>query len=264
MSTRSRRGGPRPLGAGAALAGVPPRSGGEPGAPSGRRALSPCLFSDAEEDGPDRVRGRVRSGRDPVDHVIECPLVDDAQEIARVLLAAWLQTYPDEEAGIDEAWIREHRGSVTTPEETAQWQEFIVRAGRQPDELFCRVVRCRGGIVGFLCGRREGEVANLGPMYLLREAQGGGLGGRLMNVFLDRVGESPARLWVTTYNEGAIRFYQRYGFEATGERDLWRGRLPNMRMARAPITGPRHLNPPHPHRSATGSTRSSPTTTRMQ
>ncbi|WP_206539298.1 GNAT family N-acetyltransferase [Nocardiopsis halotolerans] len=166
--------------------------------------------------------------------MIEAPHVDDAPALARVLLAAWLQTYPNEEAGIDEAWIREHRGSVTAAEGVAQWRGFIARAAHQPDRFLCRVVRRRGEIVGFLCGRREGEVVNLGPMYLLEEAQGVGLGGQLMDVFLDWAGDTPMRLWVTTYNEGAVRFYQRYGFEATGERQLWRGRLPNTRMARTP------------------------------
>jgi hypothetical protein len=31
-----------------------------------------------------------------------------------------------------------------------------------------------------------------------------------------------------------VRFYERYGNRTTGERDLWRGRLPNVRMAREP------------------------------
>lgn len=33
-------------------------------------------------------------------------------------------------------------------------------------------------------------------------------------------------------NERAIRFYQRYGFRTTGERELGRGKLPNVRMTR--------------------------------
>ncbi|MEU6503745.1 hypothetical protein ABZ895_29825 [Streptomyces californicus] len=38
--------------------------------------------------------------------------------------------------------------------------------------------------------------------------------------------------WVTEYDAGAVRFYERHGFRATGERELWRGRLPNVRMVR--------------------------------
>ncbi|MFF8711444.1 GNAT family N-acetyltransferase [Streptomyces sp. NPDC015184] len=164
-------------------------------------------------------------------HVIEPPRADDASSLGPLQLRVWLQTYPCADAGIDETWIREHRGSSATTEGIAQWREFIEAAGRQPDLLFCRVVRSGTKIVGFLCGRRD-EVVNLGPMYLLDEAQGRGTGDRLMGEFLAWAGSAPMRLWVTDYNERAIRFYQRYGFRATGERELWRGKLPNMRMIR--------------------------------
>ncbi|SFK72498.1 Acetyltransferase (GNAT) domain-containing protein [Streptosporangium canum] len=164
-------------------------------------------------------------------HVIEAPRADDAASLGSLQLRAWLQTYPCEDAGIDENWIREHRGSSATEEGIAQWREFLEAARQQPDLLFCRVVRSGAEIVGFLCGRRD-EVVTLGPMYLLEEAQGRGIGGRLMGEFLTWAGSMPMRLWVTDYNERAIRFYQRYGFKATGERELWQGKLPNVRMAR--------------------------------
>lgn len=171
-----------------------------------------------------------------MEHVLESPRADDAPEIAQVLLAAWLQNYPNREAGIDEAWIREHRDPVNAPEGIAQWREFIAGAEDRPDRFFCRVVRCGDEIVGFLCGRREEGVVNLGPMYLLHKAQGDGIGGELMTMFLSWAGEGPMRLWVTTYNERAIRFYRRYGFRTTDEKYLWRGRLPNVRMARAALS----------------------------
>jgi ribosomal protein S18 acetylase RimI-like enzyme len=59
-----------------------------------------------------------------------------------------------------------------------------------------------------------------------------------MSEFLAWAGEAPIRLWVTAYNEGAIRFYARYGFKPTEERELWRGKLPNLRMVRdSSLTG---------------------------
>ncbi|WP_405752093.1 GNAT family N-acetyltransferase [Streptomyces sp. NBC_00012] len=164
-------------------------------------------------------------------HVIEIPHAEDAESLGPVQLRAWLQTYPNEEAGIDERWIREHRGSSAAVEGITQWREFIAAAKQRPDLLFCRVVRCDTKIVGFLCGRRD-DVVTLGPMYLLNEAQGEGVGGRLMSEFLAWAGNASMRLWVTEYNERAVRFYERYGFKATGEREIWRGRLPNVRMIR--------------------------------
>ncbi|MFE7429725.1 MULTISPECIES: GNAT family N-acetyltransferase [unclassified Streptomyces] len=164
-------------------------------------------------------------------HVIEFPHANDAASLGPLLLKIWLQTYPNEAVGIDETWIRQHRGASATAEGIAQWREFIGAAKQRPDLLFCRVVRCKAEIVGFLCGRRD-EVVTLGPMYLLNEAQGQGVGGRMMSEFLTWAESSPIRLWVTEYNERAVRFYERYGFKATGEREIWRGKLPNVRMTR--------------------------------
>lgn len=163
--------------------------------------------------------------------IIITPRADDAAAVSQTHLAAWLQTYPNKHAGIDKAWITEHVGSVATAEGIAKWQDVIEEAGQQPTQVFCRVVHADAGIVGFLCGRRA-EVVTLGPMYLLDDAKGQGIGSRLMSEFLSWAGDTPMRLWVTDYNLRAIRFYSRYGFKATGERELWRGRLPNIRMVR--------------------------------
>ncbi|MFF3432434.1 GNAT family N-acetyltransferase [Streptomyces sp. NPDC002602] len=163
--------------------------------------------------------------------VIEAARPDDSAWLGPLLLRAWLQTYPNPEVGIDEGWIREHRSSSVTAEGITQWREFIEAANQQPDLLFCRVVRSESEIVGVLCGRR-GEVVTLGPMYLLNHVQGQRLGGRMMTEFFTWAGAAPICLWVTDYNESAVRFYQRHGFKITGERELWQGRLPNLRMTR--------------------------------
>ncbi|MET9674576.1 GNAT family N-acetyltransferase [Streptomyces sp. NPDC006482] len=171
-----------------------------------------------------------------MEHVIEGPRPEDALATARMYLAAWLETYPDEAAGIDEEWIRKHRGPAATPEGCAPWRDFIRQADSRPDMFFCRVVRAEGEIVGILCGSRRDAVVDLGPMYLREKAQGRGVGGRMMSAFLEWAGDTPIRLWVTEYNERAVRFYERYGFVSTGERQLWRGRLPNVRMIRSART----------------------------
>ncbi|MEV5129106.1 GNAT family N-acetyltransferase [[Kitasatospora] papulosa] len=168
-----------------------------------------------------------------MDFLIDSARVEDAPAVAHALLTAWLQTYPNQDAGIDQAWIRAHRGDVVTSEGIAQWQAFIEGTERHPADRFCSVVRHRDEIVGMLCGRRE-EAISLGPMYLLRQAQGRGIGRQLMAAFLAWADDAPIRLWVTAYNERAINFYEHYGFEDTGERLMWRDRLPNLRMIRRP------------------------------
>ncbi|MEU0759350.1 GNAT family N-acetyltransferase [Streptomyces microflavus] len=92
-------------------------------------------------------------------------------------------------------------------------------------------------MTGVLYGRRD-ESVTLGPMYLLDEVQGQGIGGQLMGEFFLWADGAPIHLWVTEYNGRAIRFYGRYGFRLTGERELWRDRLPNVRMARDLVQHP--------------------------
>jgi GNAT superfamily N-acetyltransferase len=165
-------------------------------------------------------------------HRIDSPRPEEAAAIARVHLTAWLETYPNQHAGIDEAWIRAELGSVVSPEGIARWRAVIEESRDRTDRMLCRTVRGEAGVVGFVCGRRDDNTVTLGPMYLLREARRLGLGGRLMGEFAAWAGQAPVRLWVTAYNDGAIRFYARHGFRPTGERQLWRGRLPNLRMER--------------------------------
>ncbi|MEE1938167.1 GNAT family N-acetyltransferase [Streptomyces sp. TRM 70361] len=164
-------------------------------------------------------------------YVITAARPEDAATLGPLHLRNWLQTYPNPAAGIDESWIREHRGSSATAEGITQWREFIEATSRHPDLHFCRVVRSGTEIAGYLRGHRE-ETVTLGPMYLLSHAQGHGLGGRMMTEFLTWAEPARIRLGVADYNERAIRFYRRHGFEIAGERYLWRGRLPTLPMIR--------------------------------
>ncbi|MGH8081919.1 MAG: GNAT family N-acetyltransferase [Lysobacter sp.] len=63
----------------------------------------------------------------------------------------------------------------------------------------------------------DGEIKDL---FVLREMQNGGWGGRLFETalrWLERDG--PRTLWIGVWSEnyGGLRFYQRYGFEKAGE-----------------------------------------------
>ncbi|WP_432741917.1 GNAT family N-acetyltransferase [Streptomyces sp. JH002] len=166
-------------------------------------------------------------------YVITPARPEDAAALGPLHLRNWLLNYPNPEAGIDESWIREHRGASATAEGIAQWREFIESANGDRAPHFCRVVRSGPEIVGYLCGHRNAsEPVTLGPMYLLDHAQGHGLGGLMMTAFFTWAGPAPVRLGVVDYNDRAIRFYERHGFQVAGERYLWRGRLPTLPMIR--------------------------------
>ena len=57
-------------------------------------------------------------------------------------------------------------------------------------------------------------------LYLLKRAQSGGWGGRVMETALQWMEASaPRNLWIGVWSEnfGAQRFYARYGFERAGD-----------------------------------------------
>lgn len=92
----------------------------------------------------------------------------------------------------------------------------------------CWLLEAGGAAVGYLVAgpcdlphpqatRADGEIKRL---YLLREWQSGGHGARMMQAAMDwLLRDGPRPLWVGVWsgNEGAQRFYARWGFQKAGE-----------------------------------------------
>jgi ribosomal protein S18 acetylase RimI-like enzyme len=76
------------------------------------------------------------------------------------------------------------------------------------------------------CGLPHPEVTatcgELHRLYVRREAQGSGLGVRLLETTLDWLERPARRLWIGVWSEnlGAQRLYARYGFEKVGEHEF--------------------------------------------
>ena len=82
------------------------------------------------------------------------------------------------------------------------------------------VAELDGRIVGFGCWDPKGEIPAL---YVLRDAQGYGIGRRLMDAMLERLSDcKQVRLEVLEGNDRAIGFYEHMGFRLDGTRYLAR------------------------------------------
>jgi DNA-binding MarR family transcriptional regulator/GNAT superfamily N-acetyltransferase len=95
--------------------------------------------------------------------------------------------------------------------------------GHQYDPQNDRVWICENSerIVGFLAGVSRGESLQLRYFILLPEYRGKGLGGQLMDRFMEflRAGHfRHAFLWTTNEQDAAIHLYTRYGFGLTEEK----------------------------------------------
>ena len=78
------------------------------------------------------------------------------------------------------------------------------------------VAELDGRIVGFGCWDPKGEIPAL---YVLRDAQGYGIGRRLMEAMLERLSDcKQVRLEVLEGNDRAIGFYKHMGFRLDGTR----------------------------------------------
>ena len=88
-----------------------------------------------------------------------------------------------------------------------------------PDDLI--VAKDGGRVVGFAgYGDSAGSPGDgeIYALYVLSEYYGTGLGGRLMDAALEKLGaRGRVYLWVLKENARAIRFYEKCGFRADGE-----------------------------------------------
>jgi GNAT superfamily N-acetyltransferase len=151
--------------------------------------------------------------------------VDDAPAIAAVQVASWRTTYP---GIVAQSYI----DGLSVAERTIAWERRIRGgAGAPPDILLAEVTS--GALVGCASGGSlrapcPGFDAELHAIYLLREAQGRGLGRRLVTEWARRAvarGFHAAIARVLAANP-ACRFYERLGAHPVKEGTLELGGQP--------------------------------------
>lgn len=153
------------------------------------------------------------------DIIVEYAKPEDAAAIVDIQKRTWLATYPNEQAGVTTADIREHlegRDGEMVAKRITRWGKIIGRSGVGSGTF---VARLDYKVVGYSsCMISDGQRL-VGALYVLPEAQGQGLGGRLL---LEAIGwhrrqapNDPIFLHVASYNHNAIGFYERYGFVVT-------------------------------------------------
>lgn len=141
---------------------------------------------------------------------------DDALGINTVLYEAWLATYPNEEAGITVEDIEHSYKDRFSEEHLRKSRERLENIPSNERRL---IARLDGRVIGVSRVIKEDEYNKLQTLYVHPDHQGQGVGTALWEEarrFFDP--SKDVLLEVATYNEKAIDFYKKLGFEDTGKR----------------------------------------------
>ena len=145
---------------------------------------------------------------------------EDVSAIAEVRKVTWLATYPNEEFGVTEQAIL---SMVDNPQTLHQLQTEIEK---NSDDVHTWVAKDGEQVVGICYALREADkdgqrMENLERLYILPEYQSLEIGKKLLDRCIEWFGpDTKVHLGVATYNKGAIRFYERNGFEIVSEYNM--------------------------------------------
>ncbi len=142
-------------------------------------------------------------------------LAEDIPVIQDLFYETWLDTYPNAEAGITREDVEFKFKDRHSPENIAKRSIYL--AGLSADAPFYVAV-VDGIVVGLARANIYPDKNQLQAIYVLPKFQGQGIGKKLWQ----KVGESfnpqlPTIVHVATYNQKAISFYKKLGFQETGK-----------------------------------------------
>lgn len=138
---------------------------------------------------------------------------DDIPALRIMHAASWLATYPNEEAGVPEEWIYEKVSKWTTEEGLKKSREHFKGILGNPEHLH-QVAVVEDRVVGLLHIFKKEHMYHLAALYIDKAYYGTGLAQRFMESAMQWAAPTtPIDLEVATYNDRAIRFYEKYGFK---------------------------------------------------
>lgn len=157
------------------------------------------------------------------EYIIRDAVEADAEAIIAMHAASWLDTYPNEAAGVSYEWVKDRTDKWSTAEKIVARRERIAQSRKDPNYMYKIAVTADGTVVGLACPFRDEIAQRVGGLYVDKAYQGKGLGSLLMNEILKWADpKRPLELEVATYNERAKSFYRKYGFsEVEGSERLY-------------------------------------------
>ncbi len=151
---------------------------------------------------------------------IELANPNDMLKLQEIIRTCWLETYPNEAAGITKEdiaardWFnaeRIERLQKAMAEDFENEHTWVVRNNKNEVVGFCRMHKATGQEYK----KKVGPYAEIDKIFILPEFQKKGLGPKLMKEALEWTKDLDTRLEVVSYNTSAIEFYEKMGFKET-------------------------------------------------
>lgn len=158
--------------------------------------------------------------------------MDDLPGFRAMQARSWLETYPSPENGVSYEWVKQRTDSWRTLEKMKESEQFFSKV-LADDTQFHRVATLNGEVVGFVhISTKEDGTKELEAIYTDPSTFGSGLGGELMRAADEWIGGCQVSLGVASYNDRAIRFYEKHGFEVVGSAGKYANKIPIVKMVR--------------------------------
>jgi len=165
--------------------------------------------------------------------IIRTASLADVTDIRKMHAKSWVDTYPNEEAGVTREWLLDHTAQWLTPEGLEGSQEHFRAIFGNPDHFY-RVASDGKSILGMAHASVIDGSQHLEAMYTDKSQHGTGLAQKMMDSVFEWLDLSkPIVLEVASYNKRAIAFYRKYGFEIDeGSEQMFKGNIQTVRMTR--------------------------------
>ena len=157
---------------------------------------------------------------------------DDIVKLRTLHADIWRETYPSEENGVPEEWVREYTEKWLTPEKLQESVEVVSAILSDPNQFYLSAWS-GDEPMGFIhVLTKEDGTKRLEGLYVDKSMRGTGLSRELMAQADEFIGDNEVDLEVASYNSRAIRFYEKHGFEIDRDGGLFKGKIPCTIMVR--------------------------------
>jgi GNAT superfamily N-acetyltransferase len=152
--------------------------------------------------------------------IIRKSIPDDVYAIRELHKITWLNTYPNDEAGITIGDIKDKFKDDETPEGKRKIEAKKERCLNKNQQTW--VAEERGKIIGACRAEKGRQINRLSAIYVLPDYQGKGVGSELIVNALGWLGnQKDIYVNVVEYNLKAINFYKKHGFVETGKKGVF-------------------------------------------